>query len=190
MSALPGSGTGTPQSFCGFCGFTDTQPFTYCPRCGRPASTSGVLASNISQQLIPSAPTVPGVSETVGESPATLPPARARWNRRKRLTVIGGGVLAFLIVASAAAYFVYSAFFAFNQTDSARYLPSNTIFYTSLDLQQISQNSHQVSLNDVAGTINSGLEQSTGLSFQNDVQPWLGRGFTYALVSISQQAVG
>src|SRR5579885_1666358 len=72
MSALPGSGTGTPQSFCGFCGFTDTQPFTYCPRCGRPASTSGVLASNISQQLIPSAPTVPGVSETFGEAPTDV----------------------------------------------------------------------------------------------------------------------
>jgi hypothetical protein len=254
MSMLSGSGTGTPQSFCGFCGFTDTQPFTYCPRCGRPASTSGALAPNISQSL-PSAPTVPGASETFGEastnvrtypyeaeapfqapaapgawpppagfggapagypnryasgglypqgypaafgassgvvgaSAAPLPPARARWSRRRRLTVISGGVLAFLIVASAAAYFVYTAFFAFNQTDSARYLPSNTIFYTSLDLQQISQNPHQVSLNDVAGTINSGLEQSTGLNFQNDVQPWLGRGFTYALVSITQQPGG
>jgi hypothetical protein len=127
-------------------------------------------------------------SGAVGTSAATLPPARARWSRRKRLSVIGGGVLALLIVASAAAYFVYTAFFAFNQIDSARYLPSSTIFYASFDLQQFSQGNHKVSLNDVTSTVNSGLEQSTGLNFQNDVQPWLGRGFAYALVSVTQGA--
>ena len=247
MSVPRDPGKGASQTFCGFCGYTDTERFTFCPRCGRPTGTFGASGS-LGGQNMAETPTVPGVSESFGEAPTrpsshpyqagfqpfspaapgvgappagpygapagftgpytpggaypqsspypagpasapitAAPSAKARWSRRKRWSVMSGGVLAFLVVASAAAYFIYTAFFAFNQIDSARYLPSSTIFYTSFDLQQIAQNTHQISENDIAGTINTSLDQSTGLNFQQDVQPWIGRGLAYAIVSIAQQ---
>lgn len=238
--------------FCGFCGFTDTQRFTFCPRCGRPVgSFSGQMTLN--EQTRPSTPLAPGEtfgalptqpgaspSGALNAFPGTMPagtpsgslygtqgwqqgPAggyapggapyagggyppqgfqytagttsgqittgtatKQRWSRRRRVSVVTAVLVALLVVGTAGAYFAYTAFFGYSPTDSARYLPANTLFYSSFDLQQVAQNSHGVTQQDVAGTTNtSGFEQETGLDFEKDVAPWIKRSFSFALVKTS-----
>jgi hypothetical protein len=102
--------------------------------------------------------------------------------------VLTAALLALLVVGSASAYFVYTAFFAYSPTDSARYLPATTLFYSSFDLQQVEQNTHNVSEADLSGATNtSGFEQMTGLDFHTDVAPWIKRSFSFSLVDITQQ---
>jgi uncharacterized ParB-like nuclease family protein len=255
--ALPtGSGGRESGVFCGFCGYSDAQGFTFCPRCGRPAGGVGEQVI-LNEQTRPSVPLMPETGGTFGSSPTqagmspsgalnqfppTMPagtpsggfygpqgwqqgpaggyapggpqyagggyapqgypyaagmmsgqvgtgaPAKQRWSRRKRMSVVTAALVALLLVGTAGAYFVYSAFFAYSPTDSARYLPASTLFYSSFDLQQVAQNSHGVTQKDVAGTTNtSGFEQETGLDFQKDVAPWIKRSFSFSLVSISTQ---
>ncbi len=263
MSSSGDSGGQQAQTFCGFCGYTDTQRFTFCPRCGRPAATFGPQAGSSGADLRRGA-TGPGMSATFGEAPTqpgalsyqntgpapyqgrqgagapppgyVLPPAgqtgpyipggvfppggaplagppsgwpptnaplagppvgqvatgaptKRPWSRARRLSVLGGALLALLIVGTAAAYFVYTAFFAYSPIDSARYLPTNTLFYSSFDLQQIAQNPHQLSQSDIAQATNtSGFQQSTGLDFQKDVAPWVKRSLSFAVVDVTSQA--
>lgn len=286
MTSPTGPGGQEARTLCGFCGYADAQPFTFCPRCGRPASTfSGQVTLN--EQTRPSAPlgpmgqtfgsaptqagigpygaqppmpgtgpygpqapypypTVPAGGPPFGapSGPAGVPPAgymgaptwqsgpagappagfigaptwqnspagpgigypqgglyspamggqaaaptKPPWSRKRRVSVMAAALLALLIVGSASAYFVYTAFFAYSPVDSARYLPANTLVYTSFDLQQVAQNSHNLSQKDVAGTTNtSGFEQATGLDFEKDVAPWVKRSFSFALVDVSSQA--
>jgi hypothetical protein len=114
-------------------------------------------------------------------------PTQAGRSRRKRFVAITS-VLLVLVLLGAGTVFAYTAFFAFSQTDTAHYLPGSTIFYASFDLQQIAQNPHGVSQTDATGLGAEGLACSTGLDFQKDIQPWIGQGFTYALVNITKQA--
>jgi hypothetical protein len=249
MTSSPGSGGQEARTLCGFCGYTDAQPFTFCPRCGQPlAALSGQINLNdqtrpsaMLGQPHPSAPFPAGASESFGDAQtqpgshpfgtgaqtpggtvpagapgwqgtpsgafggypqggqyaagpvngqvATAAPPKRLWTRGRRIGVISGALLAFLLVGTAAAYFVYTAFFAYSPTDSAHYLPATTLFYSSFDLQQVSQNSHNVTQQDVASTTNtSGFEQETGLDFQKDVAPWVKRSFSFSLVDISSQS--
>src|SRR5579885_50636 len=249
MASPTGPGGQESGVFCGFCGFTDTQRFTFCPRCGRPVgSFSGQMMLN--EQTRPSTPLMPG--ETFGalptqpgvsasgafdQFPGTMPamgtpsgglygaqgPAggyapggapsagggygpqgyqygagaasgqitagaatRQGWSRRRRVSVVTAALVALLLVGTAGAYFAYTAFFGYSPTDSARYLPADTLFYSSFDLQQVAQNSHGVTQQDVAGTTNtSGFEQETGLDFEKDVAPWVKRSFSFSLVKTS-----
>ncbi len=119
-------------------------------------------------------------------SVTTNAPTQAGRGHRKRWVAITS-VLLLLALLGAGTVFAYTAFFSFSQTDTARYLPGSTIFYASFDLQQIAQNPHGVSQTDATGLGAEGLTCSTGLDFQKDVQPWIGQGFTYALVSITKQ---
>jgi hypothetical protein len=114
-------------------------------------------------------------------------PAQAGRRHRKRWVAITS-VLLVLVLLGAGTVFAYTAFFAFSQTATAQYLPGSTIFYASFDLQQIAQNPHGISQTDATGLGAEGLACSTGLDFQKDIQPWIGQGFTYALVSITKQA--
>ena len=230
MASPTGPGGQEAQTFCGFCGYTDAQRFTFCPNCGRPVGTfSGQMGVNeqtrpsaplgMNEQTRPStafgtstgemfgaAPTQPGTNPYEGWNPGAygagatptqpgsnpyvpgnqFPPATApaggpaasfygaqgwqggpagpvsgqvttgpqgkrHWSRGRRIGVISGALLALLIVGTVGAYFVYTAFFAYSPVDSARYLPANTLVYTSFDLQQIAQNKHNVSQQDVSG---------------------------------------
>lgn len=194
------------RAVCGFCGFADAQPFLYCPRCGHSASdertrTSGAFTAtqpNIAGfgGTFGNQPTQPGTTPYGPPQSGALPPAgqrpsgaptQAGRSRRKRWLAITCALL-LLVLLGAGTVFAYTAFFAFSQTDSARYLPGNTIFYASFDLQQIAQNPHGVSQTDATGLGAQGLTCSTGLDFQKDIQPWIGQGFTYAVVSITRQA--
>lgn len=239
------------QNLCGYCGYADTQPFTFCPRCGRaPADlmntqtqagasgafsqfnspTSGGLtfgssptqgASNPSQSgaqapmppapgfnsmpTVQGSPSSPGIvspnapttqagqywAPTVSgafTNQANLPPARKRWGRRKLVAVWAGVSLALLLVVTAGAFYVYTAFLASNPVQSARYLPGGTLVYTSVDIPGAIQSGSKLGQGDVNNAANtSGFEQATGLNFQTDVMPWLKGDVTYALVHISQQ---
>jgi hypothetical protein len=265
MASATGPGGQEAQSLCGFCGYSDGQRFTFCPRCGQPAGafsgqlgneptrTSAGFGGNAGEQFgaMPtdaatgaygmgealtqpgtspytggSVPTQPGTSPYMSGSIPTQPGTHASqplpgaglygspgWQqgavgypqsgaygagqvataappkrRGRRVGVIAGVLLAVLLVGSVGAYVAYTAFFAYSPTDSARYLPANTLVYTSFDLQQVSQNTHNVSQQDVAGATNtSGFEQATGLDFQKDVAPWIKRGFSFALVDITSK---
>ena len=191
------------RGVCGFCGFADAQPFLYCPRCGQPAATNEQTRS--SGTFSATQPNTAGFGATFGNQPtqaggasygAGMQPsgparrgAQARPGRgRVRRWVAIVSLLVVLALLGAGGVFAYTAFFAFNQTDTARYLPGSTIFYASFDLQQIAQNPHNISQTDATGLGAEGLTCSTGLDFQKDMQPWIGQGFTYALVSLTRQA--
>src|SRR5690348_6370711 len=65
-----------PQNFCGFCGYADAQPFTYCPRCGRPASDLHSAQTQASNPNLPSGGLRPQMGESFGEAPTEAGPAR------------------------------------------------------------------------------------------------------------------
>lgn len=118
-----------------------------------------------------------------------VPPPRKRWGRGKLVGVWGGALLALLLVVSAGAFYVYTAFLANNPVQSARYLPGGTLVYVSVDLVGAAQSGSKLNQGDVNNTANTqAFEQATGLNFQTDVLPWLKRDFTYAVVHVSQQA--
>jgi hypothetical protein len=240
-----------PQRVCGFCGYADTQPFTFCPNCGRStaamsnAETQAGASGAFSQfsnptfggqtfgssptqaatspyqagaqapmpptpgfNSLPTAqggPSSPGMFSPYGPAmqagpywgptaggafasqPVIPPPPRKRWGRGKLLAVWGGVSLALLLVITAGAFYVYTAFLANNPVQSARYLPGNTLVYTTVDLVNAAKNGSKLSQGDVNNTANtSTFEQATGLNFQTDVLPWLKSDFSYALVHISQ----
>lgn len=217
---MPSSPQGS-QSICGFCGFADAQPFTYCPRCGRPVARFGDQAGSSGPDVF-DAPTHPGAAGTFGEAPTdanthpfapqyprspsagffapagqsgpvgvNAPQAsgsiQAAAPRRRKRWVAVTGVLVALLLLTTGGVFAYTLFFGYSATDTARYLPATTIFYSSLDLQKIAQNKYQVAQNDLAGVASVGLECGTGLNFKNDMLPWIGPSFTYALVSLTTQ---
>jgi hypothetical protein len=129
------------------------------------------------------APTVSGAFT----NQAYIPPARKRWGRRKLVAVWAGVSLALLLVVTAGAFYVYTAFLASNLAQSARYLPGSTLVYTSVDIPGAIKSGSKFGQGDLNSTANtSGFEQATGLNFQTDVMPWLKGDLTYALVHISQ----
>jgi len=199
------------QTQCGFCGFADEQPFTFCPRCGRPTALFENPASASNSDVF-DAPTHPGTGATFGSAatdPGPTPSRRdaggtsggfapAGWDagaaarqpaqprRRMRWVTIASVLLALLLLTTGGV-FAYTLLAGYSALDTARYLPATTIFYSSLDLQKIAQNKYHLAQNDVAAAASVGLECGTGLNFQNDILPWIGPTFTYALVSISHQ---
>jgi hypothetical protein len=245
---MPSSPQGS-QNLCGFCGYADAQPFTFCPRCGRPpadmlhtqtqpgssSAFSQFSSPTVGGQTFGSAPTqgatlpyqagaqapAPGFNSmpTVQGSPSFpgmvspnvpptqagpswaptasgtfagqpgFPPLRKRRSQGKLLAIWGGVLLALLLVVTAGAFYVYTAFLASNPVQSARYLPANTLVYTSIDLVGAAKSGSKLSQGDVNNVANaSAFEQATGLNFQTDVLPWLKSDFSYALVHLSQHA--
>lgn len=151
-----------------------------------PAGFSGTGGQHPSGAFYPAMGQPAGAWAAQGSSTTAGAPVQAGRGHRKRWVAITS-VLLLLVLLGAGSVFAYTAFFAFNQTDTARYLPGSTIFYASFDLQQIAQNPHKISQTDATGLGADGLTCSTGLDFQKDIQPWIGQGFTYALVSITHQ---
>ncbi len=130
---------------------------------------------------MPMVPVVP-VGKTALATPATARPVA----RRGRRQAILASVAAICVVAllGGTTYWLFAAVLnPASPTETARYLPDNTVYYTSIDLVSAAVNSHHVSTSDLSKTpsTNDGLKTAFGLDWQHDVLPWLGRSIAVGL---------
>ncbi|HEV2237746.1 MAG TPA: DUF3352 domain-containing protein [Ktedonobacterales bacterium] len=105
-------------------------------------------------------------------------------SRRPRSGLLAGvAAVCLLALLGGGAFFVYANFIRTpSQTESARYVPDNAVFYASVDLVAASNNSHHFNVNDTLSQANVArtLKQATGLDWKSDVQPWVGRMLSVA----------
>jgi hypothetical protein len=100
--------------------------------------------------------------------------------RRGRRGLIIGGVAGLVLIALLASgiAFVLGAFAAHTELDAAKYLPGNTVVFSAVDLVNLATNGFKVNLDSLrqsTGSDDASFERDTGLNWQNDVLPWLGR---------------
>lgn len=211
MSAGSDTGPWSPQH-CPSCGMPVGVGAAFCGSCGRALATAPESANAASAQLVPQSAALPADATTpmmqtwpgasrptaVGEWSATIPAvptgmaalaatpvARPPTRHRKRGLIAGIAALCLVAVLSAGAYWVFAAFLSpGNQVTSARYLPDTTVFYASVDLVAAAATSHQLAAGQIAkqtgGT--DTLQAATGLNWQTDVAPWVGRLVTFAVI--------
>ena len=139
---------------------------------------------------MPKVPVVP-VGKTALATPATDRPVA----RRGRRQAILASVAAICVVAllGGTTYWLFAAVLSpASPTETARYLPDNTVYYTSIDLVSAAVNSHHVSTSDLGKThsTNDALKTAFGLDWQHDVLPWLGRSIAVGLFPTQTAASG
>ncbi len=102
------------------------------------------------------------------------PPKR---RSRKLIAAISAACLLALLVAATA--YLYNTFAAQAQVGAARYLPGNTVAYGSIDLIAAATNGYHYDPRKLdtgtGGTSVDQIQKATGLNWQSDVLPWLGR---------------
>jgi Protein of unknown function (DUF3352) len=110
-------------------------------------------------------------------TPVAPPPAK-----RRRGLFASIAALCIVAVLSAGAYWIFTGLANANgQTAAASDLPDSTVLYVSVDLVAANNNSHHVTAFDPARTFGPAFQKSTGLNWQSDVTPWLGRMATVAV---------
>ena len=110
-----------------------------------------------------------------------VPGAARRKPRHRVLAAVS--TLLLLAVLATTGFWLYGVFAAHEETAAARFVPSNTILFAGIDTIQAAKNGHHVSSSDLGnGTGQSdALKQATGLDWNNDILPWLGRDIAFAV---------
>jgi hypothetical protein len=118
-------------------------------------------------------PTATGGIAALASGPALTPenPIRSR-KRRNVLTAVSALVVVGLIASGA--YWAYAAFAARTDNQLARYFPSTTVMFASVDLAAAASNNFNLNPADAIGAQATALQKATGLDWQNDVVPWAG----------------
>src|SRR5262249_22949866 len=194
--------SGPASMYCANCGRPLTAGLTACSNCGAPVWVGGTpghwggaTATYQGQGYTPPPPPLPSPAPgmmaplagyaTVPSSPTNIPgwqpapPAEAGSQRGRRGLIIGGVAAVVLIALLASGGgFVLGAFAAHTELDAAKYLPGNTVVFSAVDLVNLATNGFKVNLDSLRnsnGADDSSFERSTGLNWQSDVLPWLGR---------------
>jgi hypothetical protein len=182
-------------AFCGSCGrpvgtpahTIPALPIAPEPPLAPPLSAGELTPPVVSSALWPAAaqpqfpppsgwsPTLPATGIAALASTPVAPPAPRRpW----RGVVATLAALCIIGALGGAAYWVFAAIVqSTNQTETARYLPDTTLFYTSVDLAAAAANSHHIGVSEWLNTSGAAkaLKQATNLDWQTDVMPWVGR---------------
>lgn len=115
---------------------------------------------------------------------AYTPSNPATQRRKPRHRVLAAvSTLLLLAVLATTGYWLYGVFAAHQETAAARYVPSNTFVFVGIDMVQAARNGHHVSSTDLGNGTGQGdaLKQATGLDWNNDILPWLGRDIAVAV---------
>lgn len=126
----------------------------------------------------PSRPEIPGQWYA---APVAVAPPLATGKRRFPNKVIAGiSALVLVALLGTGAYaFYHFVVSAHTETAAAQYVPANTVLFGAVDLLNAQSHGHKIDLgaftNPGAGGQPSPLQQGTGLDWNTDVKPWLGR---------------
>ncbi|HEX5439394.1 MAG TPA: DUF3352 domain-containing protein [Ktedonobacterales bacterium] len=196
---------------CPGCGQSLDAQAVYCPVCGRPNPALTVATSAPAQddayataQAQASDATMPPPLPTWADQPTTTSgsgfaslaagptvtpnqPIRSH-KRRNVLTVVAALVIIGLI--GSGAYWAYAAFASRTDSQLARYFPSNTVAYASVDLMAASSNNYKINPADLVGQQASALQKATGLDWQKDVVPWVGRDIALGVFPLGSAQTG
>jgi Protein of unknown function (DUF3352) len=173
-------------------GDTPTVPQVPQPGAGAWLAPNPPMPGGLWPQGGPPEPSLPGAEVDWGSSSATAPmgmaalataPTARPVSGRGRRQAIIASVAATCVVALLAGtvYWLFAAVLnPASQTETARYLPDNTVYYTSIDLVAAAVNSHHISTSDLGKNPGTGdaLKSALGLDWQHDVLPWLGRSIS------------
>lgn len=115
----------------------------------------------------------------------TNPAAQRRKPRHRVLAAIS--TLLLLAVLATTGYWLYGVFAAHQESAAARYVPATTILFVGVDMVQAARNGHHVSSTDLGNGTGQGdaLKQVTGLDWNSDILPWLGRDIAFAVFPIT-----
>ena len=155
----PGQGG---QVMGGFPSYTPTTPASYPPTVGSPSAPL----------MAPQWYAGPAGVE------ASAPPTRGRRFSNKVIASISALVLVALLGTGAFAFYHF-VLGAHTETVAAQYVPSNTVFFGAVDLLNAQSHGHQFNLGTLTNPGPNGqlspIQQATGLNWNTDVKPWLGR---------------
>lgn len=194
---------------CPGCGQSIDAHTVYCPVCGRPNpalagatnapaqdgayATAPVQAADTT--MPPPLPTWANQSTTtsgiasLAAGPAATPNQPIRSHKRRNiLTAVATLVIIGLI--GSGAYWAYAAFAGRSDSQLARYFPSNTVAYASVDLMAASNNNFKINPADLVGQQASTLQKATGLDFQKDVVPWIGQDIAVGVFPLANAQSG
>ncbi|HET9980570.1 MAG TPA: DUF3352 domain-containing protein [Ktedonobacterales bacterium] len=194
---------------CPGCGQSIDAHTVYCPVCGRPNpalagatnapaqdgayTTAPVQAADTT--MPPPLPTWANQSTTtsgiasLAAGPAVTPNQPIRSHKRRNiLTAVATLVIIGLI--GSGAYWAYAAFAGRSDSQLARYFPSNTVAYASVDLMAASNNNFKINPADLVGQQASTLQKATGLDFQKDVVPWIGQDIAVGVFPLANAQSG
>lgn len=194
---------------CPGCGQSIDAHTVYCPVCGRPNpalagatnapaqdgayATAPVQAADTT--MPPPLPTWANQSTTtsgiasLAAGPAVTPNQPIRSHKRRNiLTAVATLVIIGLI--GSGAYWAYAAFAGRSDSQLARYFPSNTVAYASVDLMAASNNNFKINPADLVGQQASTLQKATGLDFQKDVVPWIGQDIAVGVFPLANAQSG
>jgi Protein of unknown function (DUF3352) len=187
---------------CPGCGQSIDAYAVYCPTCGRPNkaitgpahaqpsdathesayATAPALATDATvppplpawiDQSTTTSGTTSGIAG-LAAGPAIAPSQPIRSHKRRNiLTAVSALVIVALI--GSGAYLAYAALASRNSNQLAHYYPASTVVFASADLEAAAKNNFKINPADLAGGAASTLQKATGLDWQKDVMPWVGR---------------
>lgn len=124
---------------------------------------------------------------------------RTRRAGNKRLILLAGGIaLGVLALAAVVVVFVFFRSLSRPGESTARFIPSNTLAYASINLRPgVQQLSHARGVISTLQTdaflerrddLLDELEDETGIHFLDDVTPWLGESVSFALIDVDDDS--
>lgn len=196
---------------CPGCGHTIDAHAIYCPNCGRPNQAMTAPASQATAQdalyattpvqatdattppPLPAwydQPTTAGGISGLAAGPAVTPEQPIRSHKRRNIMTAISAIVVVVLVASGA-YWAYAALASRTDNQLARYFPSSTVVFASVDLAAAASNNFHINPSDLAGGQADTLQKATGLDWQKDVIPWVGRDIAVGVFPLAnaQQAV-
>jgi uncharacterized protein DUF3352 len=195
---------------CPGCGHAIDAHAVYCPNCGRPNQAMTAPASQATAQdalyattpvqaadattppPLPAwydQPTTPGGISGLAAGPAVTPEQPIRSHKRRNIMTAISAIVVVVLVASGA-YWAYAALASRTDNQLARYFPSSTVVFASVDLAAAASNNFHINPADLAGGQADTLQKATGLDWQKDVIPWVGRDIAVGVFPLAnaQQA--
>lgn len=204
----------TTPGICPGCGQSLDAHAVYCPVCGRPNqalmrgtsaqpqtttqdATYATMPVQSAYAEVPpplptwaDAPTTVGGIAGLGAGPAVTPEQPVRSHKRRNiLTAISALVVVGLIASGA--YWAYAAFASRTDNQLARYFPPNSVAFASADLVSAASNNFKINPANLAGDQAAMLQKATGLDWQKDILPWVGRDVAVGVFPLAsgQQAI-
>lgn len=199
----------TAPGTCPGCGQAIDANTVYCPVCGRPnpaftgatsapaddstyATAPALAADTTTPPPLPTwadQPTTTGGIASLAVGPAVTPSRPIRSHRRRNvLTAVAALVIVGLI--GSGAYWAFAAFAAHSDSQLARYFPANTVAFASVDLMAATNNNFKINPTDLVGQQAATLQKATGLDFQKDVVPWVGRDIAVGVFPLANAQSG